>query len=99
MFSLRRTDCVRLQSYEFAKHYLGSSIPKDLGNMRNYCSSQCTRNVVLGYSSIVSNNVIIRDSAKEIQLTCNETSRRVIWAGLASDMSCAAADVMSDPAD
>ena len=38
-------------------------------------------------------------ASNNLKLTCNEISRRVTWAGLASDISCAAADVMSDPAD
>ena len=47
MFSLHKSDCVRLLSCEFVKHYLGSGIPKNLGNMHNYCNPQCNRNVVL----------------------------------------------------
>ena len=55
-FSLRNTGRVQLQSSDSAEYYLGTSISKDLSNMRAYCSPQCGTNVKLDYSHVVSNN-------------------------------------------
>jgi hypothetical protein len=42
---------------------------------------------------------IIHGSEGSFSVTCNTVSKRVSGAGLTSVMSCAAAEVMSDPAD
>jgi hypothetical protein len=64
--------------------------------MHAYRSSQGRRNLELQYSYVVSKNQCQQET---FNLTCIVISKTVSGAGLTSVMSCAAADVMSDPAD
>ena len=64
--------------------------------MDAYRSPQCSGNVELRCAYIVRNHVVVTGTMKP---TCIITSRSVSGAGLTRVMSCAAADVINDPAD
>src|SRR5258708_16748738 len=76
--------------------YLGASAPENISNMHAYRSSHCSTKMVLRHSISLA---IVHGSEGTLNNTCIMTSKSVSGAGLTSVMSCAAADVMSDPAD
>ena len=59
-------------------------------------NTHCATDMELRRSHVVSNRLCLRNLRP---LTCISTSSTVIGAGLTSVISCAAADVMSNPAD
>ena len=97
VFSLHNRAQMQLQIDDWVYHYLGASIPKNLSRMRTYRSSHRSRKVELQYFRVVSDNLWHRGGP--FNFTCIVISTSVSGAGLTSVVSCAAADVMSAPAD
>jgi len=79
-----------------AKRYLGTRITKDLSDMRVGRSPECRRNVKLHFPHVISCNAWAQ---RTFDITCIITSKTVSGAGLTIIVSCAAAEVMRDPAD
>src|ERR1700761_7543277 len=78
--------------------YLGARIPKDLCGMYTHCSTHCSGNVELNnprHGAVRS----VCDCQGIIRFTCIVISQTTCGAGLTRVISCAAAEVTSDPAD